>query len=230
MALFCRRLRLEIDLQRCDIAEPVLSTGYRWMEWSPELLNRHAAVKYRCFEMEKDGQVFPSLRSAEGCQRLMDYITTNSLFVPNATWLLVCDESAQGVPTDCGTIQGLASYLESGAIQNVGIVPEHRGRGLGRALVQAALRLSSKRADADFAGSHCREPAGREAVSVSRFSGDKDALSVGGMITAQQKATATWLSWHLRFGLRVARVSCTNRVRLSRIRNDDRSPIHSGTF
>ncbi|MBM3971569.1 MAG: GNAT family N-acetyltransferase [Planctomycetes bacterium] len=140
MALFCRRLRLEIDLQRCDIAEPVLSTGYRWMEWSPELLNRHAAVKYRCFEMEKDGQVFPSLRSAEGCQRLMDYITTNSLFVPNATWLLVCDESAQGVPTDCGTIQGLASYLESGAIQNVGIVPEHRGRGLGRALVQAALR------------------------------------------------------------------------------------------
>ena len=139
MPLFCRRLRLEIDLQRCDIAEPILSAGYRWMEWSPELLNRHAAVKYRCFEMERDGQVFPSLRSAEGCQRLMDYITTNPLFVPNATWLLVCDGSAQGVPADCGTIQGLASVPESGAIQNVGIVPEHRGLGLGRALVQAAL-------------------------------------------------------------------------------------------
>ena len=139
MPLFCRRLRLEIDLQRCDIAEPVLSAGYRWIEWSPELLHRHAAVKFRCFETEKDGQVFPSLRSAEGCHRLMDYIATNPLFVPNATWLLVCDESAAGVPTDCGTIQGLASVPESGAIQNVGIVPEHRGRGLGRALVQAAL-------------------------------------------------------------------------------------------
>ena len=69
----------------------------------------------------------------------MDYIATNPLFVPNATWLLVCDESAEGVPTDCGTIQGLASFPESGAIQNVGIVPEHRGRGLGRALVQASL-------------------------------------------------------------------------------------------
>ena len=139
MTLFCRRLRLEIDLARCHIAEPVLPAGYRWVEWSPELLDRHAAVKFRCFETEKDGQVFPSLRSADGCRRLMDYIATNSLFVPNATWLLVSDEAASSDLTDCGTIQGLASAPESGAIQNVGIVPEHRGRGLGRALVQAAL-------------------------------------------------------------------------------------------
>lgn len=136
---FCRRLRLEIDLTRCKIAEPILPAGYRWLEWSPELLDRHAAVKFRCFEAEKDGQVFPSLRSADGCRRLMDYIATNPLFVPNATWLLVCDEAASEKLADCGTIQGLSSVLESGAIQNVGIVPEHRGRGLGRALVQAAL-------------------------------------------------------------------------------------------
>lgn len=56
--LFCRRLRLEIDLTRCHIAEPVLPAGYRWVEWSSELLDRHAAVKFRCFETEKDGQVF----------------------------------------------------------------------------------------------------------------------------------------------------------------------------
>ena len=118
---------------------PVLPAGYRWVEWSLELLDRHAAVKFRCFETEKDGQVFPSLRNADGCRRLMDYIATNPLFVPNATWLLVCDEAAQGDLADCGTIQGLSSVPESGAIQNVGIVPEHRGRGLGRALVQAAL-------------------------------------------------------------------------------------------
>ena len=137
--LFCRRLRLEIDLTRCHIAEPVLPAGYRWVEWSSELLDRHAAVKFRCFETEKDGQVFPSLRSADGCRRLMDYIAANPLLVPNATWLLACDDAALNDLADCGTIQGLASVPESGAIQNVGIVPEHRGRGLGRALVQAAL-------------------------------------------------------------------------------------------
>jgi ribosomal protein S18 acetylase RimI-like enzyme len=140
MPLFCRRLRFEIDLTRCDIASPVLPAGYRWVEWSPELRDRHAAVKFRCFETEKDGQVFPSFRSAEGCQRLMDYIATNPLFVPSATWLLIHDDAAQGITVDCGTIQGLASVFDAGAIQNVGIVPEHRGLGLGRALVQAALR------------------------------------------------------------------------------------------
>ena len=140
MTLFCRRLRLEVDLTRCEIAPPMLTAGYRWVEWSPELLGRHAAVKYRCFETEKDGQVFPSLRSAEGCRRLMDYIATNPMFVPTATWLLVFDDVARGELIDCGTIQGLATIPDSGAIQNVGIVPEHRGRGLGRALVQAALR------------------------------------------------------------------------------------------
>lgn len=137
--LFCRRLRLEIDLTRCHIAKPVLPVGYRWLEWSPELLDRHAAVKFRCFETEQDGQVFPSLRSEDGCRRLMDYIATNPQFVPNATWLLVCDEAASGMLADCGTIQGLSSFPESGAIQNVGIVSGHRGRGLGRSLVQAAL-------------------------------------------------------------------------------------------
>lgn len=140
MTLFCRRLRLEIDLSRCEIGEPILPAGYRWLEWTPELLDRHAAVKLRCFETEKDGQVFPSLRSEDGCRRLMNFIATNPLFLPRATWLLVCDDSMHGTSIDCGTIQGLASVLDSGAIQNVGIVPEHRGRGLGRALVQAALR------------------------------------------------------------------------------------------
>ena len=41
--------------------------------------------------------------------------------------------------SDCGTIQGLSTVGEWGAIQNVGVVGEHRGRGLGRALVRKAL-------------------------------------------------------------------------------------------
>lgn len=139
MSLFCRRLRMEIDLSRCEIAKPMLPPGYHWREWTPELFDRHAAAKFRCFETEKDGLVFPSLGSAEGCRRLMDFIVTSPLFVPSATWLLVCETTNDLAPQDCGTIQGLSAPLDGGAIQNVGIVPEHRGRGLGRALVQAAL-------------------------------------------------------------------------------------------
>jgi hypothetical protein len=140
MTLFCRRLRLEIDLTRHDLDEPNLPPGYRWISWTSALIDRHAAVKLRCFQYEQDGQIFPSLRTAEGCRRLMDYITQSPQFLPSTTWLLTCDTAEGGSASDCGTIQGMATCLDSGAIQNVGIVPHHRGRGLGRALLLASLR------------------------------------------------------------------------------------------
>ena len=61
-------------------------------------------------------------------------------FLPGATWLISClrPESDELV-TYCGTIQGLAQPGDFGAVQNVGVVPEHRRLGLGRALVQKAL-------------------------------------------------------------------------------------------
>jgi ribosomal protein S18 acetylase RimI-like enzyme len=39
----------------------------------------------------------------------------------------------------CGTIQGVADRGGVGMIQNVGIVPGHRGIGLGAALVRRAI-------------------------------------------------------------------------------------------
>src|SRR5438876_101155 len=38
-----------------------------------------------------------------------------------------------------GTIQGVVQTGQWGAVQNVGVAPEHRGRGLGRALVLKSL-------------------------------------------------------------------------------------------
>jgi ribosomal protein S18 acetylase RimI-like enzyme len=140
MTLFCRRLRLEIDLTRREIVEPSLPPGYRWMGWTPALIERHAAVKLRCFQGEQDGQIFPSLRTAEGCRRLMEYITQSPQFLPSTTWLLTCNDTDDRPESDCGTIQGMATSMDSGAIQNVGIAPNHRGRGLGRALLLASLR------------------------------------------------------------------------------------------
>ena len=43
------------------------------------------------------------------------------------------------IPDDCGTIQGIAVSDQLGSIQNIGVVPEHRGQGLGRALILKSL-------------------------------------------------------------------------------------------
>ncbi len=137
--LFCRRLRLEIDLSQRKLDEPLLPDGYRWMQWSPELLERHATVKFRCFQQEQDSRIFRSLRELSGCQHLMEYISQHEQFAPNATWLLVAQATLNREPIDCGTVQGIAAALDFGAIQNVGILAEHRGRGLGRALLQKSL-------------------------------------------------------------------------------------------
>lgn len=138
--LFCRRLRMEVDLRLMDLIEPSLPQGYRWIEWSPELLERHATVKWQSFQGELDGVIFQSLSGLKGCRMLMQYITQNVQFVPEATWLLVHDATDMGRSLDCGTVQGLAMTPELGAIQNVGIAQSHRSRGLGRALVEKALR------------------------------------------------------------------------------------------
>jgi ribosomal protein S18 acetylase RimI-like enzyme len=58
-------------------------------------------------------------------------------FLPEATWLAAY--TGAGDIEYCGTIQGIRVTHKYGAIQNVGITPSHRGRGVGSALIAAAL-------------------------------------------------------------------------------------------
>ncbi|MEX0701976.1 MAG: N-acetyltransferase [Planctomycetales bacterium] len=134
-----QRLRMEIGLAEARLPEPELPEGYLWHPWHPALLDRHARVKRASFAGEIDSRVFRSLRDFAGCRKLMRSIVDNEAFFPQATWLIGFD-AGRGRPRDCGTIQGLALAGGLGSVQNVGIVPEHRGRGLGRALVLKALR------------------------------------------------------------------------------------------
>ncbi len=126
---YYRRFRMEIDLDDIDPEIPVLPEGYSFAAWDPCDLERHARVKLQSFHDEIDSRVFPCLGEFSGCQRLMKEISRQSSFLSSATWLIT------GSDTDVGTIQGLAHSQTLGAIQNVGIIPEHRGQGLGRALV-----------------------------------------------------------------------------------------------
>ncbi len=117
---------------------PGLPSGYRFVAWNDALIDVHARTKYRAFRDEIDATVFPCLGELEGCRRLMREIRGKSGFLPHASWLIAWGRSPEEL-TWCGTIQAVCERPMVGMIQNVGVVPEHRGRGLGAALVQQAM-------------------------------------------------------------------------------------------
>jgi ribosomal protein S18 acetylase RimI-like enzyme len=135
---YVKRYRMEADLTRRTIAPARLPAGYRLVAWSPELLEAHAEVKYLSFHDEVDAGIFPSLSTPDGCQQLMQGITSGTAFTPEATWLIEATDR-DGRREPCATIQGIKLDHRFGSIQNVGVVPYHRGQGLGAALVTAAL-------------------------------------------------------------------------------------------
>ncbi len=102
-------------------------------------MSRHAAAKYYSFRDEIDSRVFPCLGDLSGCKRLMQEIVRQETFLADATWLITHDGAGWNEQADCATIQGLAHSGFLGAIQNVGVLPQHRGLGLGRALVLKSL-------------------------------------------------------------------------------------------
>jgi len=133
---YFKRFRMEIDVHGVDPREPPLPWGYRWVSWQPELLPAHAETKYQSFRTELDANVFPCLGEFDGCVRLMQEISHKEGFLPEATWLITYDD---GRSAFCGTIQGIRDRTGLGAIQNLGITPEHRGQGLGTCLLLKAL-------------------------------------------------------------------------------------------
>ena len=136
---FFKRYRMEIDLVGRDLSWPILSERYRLLAWNDSLLDSHAKAKYRSFCEEIDASVFPCLGEYAGCRRLMREITRKEGFEPTATWLAVSYDNPTGRRELCGTIQGLRHRASIGAVQNLGIVPSHRGCGLGTSLLFRAL-------------------------------------------------------------------------------------------
>ena len=130
---YFKRYRMELDLGR-RIAEPSLPSRYSWIPWSDDLVDLHAEVKHRCFREELDAQVFPSFASMNGCHQLMRAIRCQDGFCPGASWLIAASEGM------VATVQGVNPERGVGAIQNLGVVPEHRGQGLGEALLLKALQ------------------------------------------------------------------------------------------
>jgi hypothetical protein len=116
-----------------------LSSRYELIPWDASLIDVHADVKFRSFRGEIDADVFPCLSEPSGCVRLMEDISRKDSFLPDATWLMMYRASDRDTVSFCGTVQGIVESQNVGGIQNLGVVPEHRGRGLGGHLLVHAL-------------------------------------------------------------------------------------------
>jgi ribosomal protein S18 acetylase RimI-like enzyme len=132
-ASYFKRYRMELDLVAPLRPVPALPDGFAWAPWESRLLDTHADVKHQCFRNEMDGIVFPNLSNRAGCQRLMREIVSRPGFRPESTWLIAHGDS------HVGTVQGVADRVGTGSIQNLGVVPSYRSRGLGLALLLQAL-------------------------------------------------------------------------------------------
>lgn len=137
--IYYKRFGMEFDFRKVTVPEPRVPEGYDLIPWHPTLRDVHARVKYECFRGEMDSEVFESLSALTGCNRLMTDIASHEGFVPQATWLARFVGSDFQSPQVCGTIQGLRRSRRQGAIQNVGVLPDHRGLGLGKALMLRSL-------------------------------------------------------------------------------------------
>jgi ribosomal protein S18 acetylase RimI-like enzyme len=129
---YFKRFKMEIDLYDAP-PQPVLPSGYHWVPWDESLLELHAEVKFHSFHEEIDATIFSRLSSRNGCSNLMMEICRRQGFVPEATWLVA---AAGGY---CGTVQGIRDRSGLGAIQNLGVTPAHRQRGIGEAMILQAL-------------------------------------------------------------------------------------------
>ena len=136
---YFKRFQMEIDLRRWRRPALAVRPGYRFRSWSDELLDAHAEVKYLSFRHELDGVVFPCLADLLSCQRLMQEISERDGFVPEATWLALYAPAGARRAEPCGTIQAIRVDRHRANIQNVGVTPDHRGRGVGTALLAASL-------------------------------------------------------------------------------------------
>jgi ribosomal protein S18 acetylase RimI-like enzyme len=136
---YYKRFRMEINLSGRDLTCAPPPSGYCFLPWNESLLESFARAKYLSFRDEMDAEVFPCLGKFDGCRRLMKEITEKPGFLPEASWLVVSSQVPGTRIEYCGTVQGVCDQYGIGAIQNLGVVGQHRRSGLGMCLLLRSL-------------------------------------------------------------------------------------------
>ncbi len=136
---YYKRFRMEIDLYGCDFSPRPVPSEYHISPWNDSLLEAFALAKYNSFRGEIDANVFPCLGDLNGCRKLMSDIIHKPGFLAQSAWLAVYSHNGSDQPEYCGTIQGIRDKSGLGAIQNLGVTPEHRDLGIGTCLLMHSL-------------------------------------------------------------------------------------------
>ena len=129
------RLRMELDLWKLPIqaSEPV--PGYRVCQWNWADQEDYAQVLFQSFVSSPDAEIISSFRTLEGCRNLVKMVASNGYFWSSATFL-----TRQGSqPT--AIIQIMGDTPGQVTLHNIGVVEEHRGKGLGRQLLNRATTV-----------------------------------------------------------------------------------------
>lgn len=155
------RLRMELDLWSRPPVAPVPVTGYRVCPWRWEDSADHARVLFRSFEHSPDSEIIPSFRSLDGCLRLVNMVSQNDFFWSSATFLArqvhpaspsrgelspsqvgqsrIGLKDPDGVPA--AVIQIMGDVPGRANLQNIGVSDPHRGKGLGRHLLERSIQV-----------------------------------------------------------------------------------------
>ncbi|MCS7020746.1 MAG: GNAT family N-acetyltransferase [Gemmataceae bacterium] len=133
---YYKRYLMERALDEETEEEVLLPPGYTWVTWTEGLIERHAIVLYESFLGTIDAQIVVALGSLGGCRELVQRLASWRGFCPAANWLVVSEEEGR----DVGCIQSSLDATGCGVIVNVAVVPNHRGRGLGNALLKQTLK------------------------------------------------------------------------------------------
>lgn len=137
--VYFKRFRMQFNLIESEIPACRVDDTLDWVAWEERFVLQHALAKWESFRREMDASVFPCLGDREGCKQLMRDLSLRDNFIPETTWLAVARDNNSRMGQAVGTIQGLRTNADLGSIQNIGVVPEFRGKGVGRELIRRAL-------------------------------------------------------------------------------------------
>lgn len=125
------RVRMELELPG-TLPAPRLPDGFYWVPWDDRLLSLHAEVHFQAFADCIDRRLFSSFNDRAACWYLLNELRRAPSFLPEASWLI-------GHPTGCCATIQCSRDGHFGSVQNVGVLPRFRGRGLGEAILLQAL-------------------------------------------------------------------------------------------
>ena len=137
--MYFKRYRMEISLAGRDLAPPPSPEGYRFEPWNPAMLDAFAEAKYRELS-QRDRRQRLSLPGRIGRLPPPDGRDRPQARLPSGNDLAFDLRPRSKRPEFCGTVQGIRDASGLGAIQNLGIAPEHRNGGLGTILLFHALQ------------------------------------------------------------------------------------------